>query len=85
MEPLSVDIASLVAQSSKSRRSALAHGRSPRCFAASAKMLTAGRVAVRVVPENRPWRADLLGEELNQGKRAARFRGAVQSPDISAG
>ena len=31
------------------------------------EMLTACRVAVGVVPENRPWRADLLGEELNQG------------------
>ena len=31
------------------------------------EMLAASCVAAGVVPENRPWRADLLGEELDQG------------------
>ena len=31
------------------------------------EVLAASRVAMGVVAENRPWRADLLGEELDQG------------------
>ena len=58
------------------------HVRSPRCSAASPKMLAAGRVAARIVLENRPWRADLLGKKLDQSRRRFVFKTAAQIRDI---
>ena len=82
VEPLSVDIASLVARSSKSRRSAPRAWPQSKMLDGFAKMLAASRVSARIVLKNLPWRADLSGEELNQRRRRLRFRAAVQTLDI---